>query len=60
MNAYPLRLEGKLDAPLSRWLWLVRFTGRYPPFRLDIGEGAPGPDTGPVPVAGPDPAPGLS
>ena len=24
-SAYPLRLEGKLDAPLSRWLWLVKW-----------------------------------
>jgi len=24
-SAYPLRLEGKLDEPLSRWLWLVKW-----------------------------------
>jgi hypothetical protein len=24
-SAYPLHLEGKLDAPLSRWLWLVKW-----------------------------------
>jgi uncharacterized protein DUF4389 len=24
-SMYPLRLEGKLDAPLSRWLWLVKW-----------------------------------
>ena len=24
-SAYPLRLEGQLDAPLSRWLWLVKW-----------------------------------
>jgi hypothetical protein len=22
---YPVRVEGKLDAPLSRWLWLVKW-----------------------------------
>jgi hypothetical protein len=35
-------------------------TDRYPPFRLDMGEGEPEPDTGPGAVVGPDPAPGLS
>jgi hypothetical protein len=24
-SAYPLRVEGKLDEPLSRWLWLVKW-----------------------------------
>jgi hypothetical protein len=24
-SAYPLRLEGQLDAPVSRWLWLVKW-----------------------------------
>ena len=24
-SAYPLRLEGKLDEPISRWLWLVKW-----------------------------------
>ena len=24
-HPYPLRLEGRLDAPLSRWLWLVKW-----------------------------------
>jgi uncharacterized protein DUF4389 len=24
-SVYPLRLDGKLDAPLSRWLWLVKW-----------------------------------
>ena len=24
-SAYPLRLEGELDEPLSRWLWLVKW-----------------------------------
>jgi hypothetical protein len=24
-SPYPLRLEGELDAPLSRWLWLVKW-----------------------------------
>jgi Domain of unknown function (DUF4389) len=25
MTAYPVRLDGELDAPLSRWLWLVKW-----------------------------------
>jgi Domain of unknown function (DUF4389) len=25
MNAYPVRLEGRLDESLSRWLWLVKW-----------------------------------
>ena len=25
MTSYPLRLEGALEAPLSRWLWLVKW-----------------------------------
>ena len=24
-SVYPLRLEGDLDEPLSRWLWLVKW-----------------------------------
>src|SRR6478735_3061392 len=24
-SRYPLRLEGKLETPLSRWLWLVKW-----------------------------------
>ena len=24
-GTYPLRLEGQLDAPLSRWLWLLKW-----------------------------------
>ena len=24
-SRYPLRLDGELDAPLSRWLWLVKW-----------------------------------
>jgi hypothetical protein len=43
--AYPARVEARMDQPLSRWLWLVKWvlcTGRYPPFRLDMGEHEPG------------------
>jgi len=49
-SVYPIRLEGELDPPLSRWLWLVKWTGEHEP------------DTEPIPadVVGPDPAPGLS
>jgi hypothetical protein len=25
MNTYPVNLEGRLDQPLSRWLWLVKW-----------------------------------
>jgi Domain of unknown function (DUF4389) len=29
-SVYPLRLEGELDAPLSRWLWLVKWVLMIP------------------------------
>lgn len=25
MNSYPVRVEGRLDEPLNRWLWLVKW-----------------------------------
>ena len=35
-------------------------TDTYPPFRLDMGEHEPDPDSTTVDLTGPDPAPGLS
>src|SRR3954467_4551201 len=31
-SVYPLRLEGELDPPLSRWLWLVKWVLAIPHF----------------------------
>src|SRR3954463_2352669 len=33
-SVYPLQLEGALDPPLSRWLWLVKWLLAIPPFFL--------------------------
>jgi hypothetical protein len=50
---------------LNRWVarvmaYAALMTDTYPPFRLDMGEHEPAPDSTAAGVIGPDPAPGLS